>query len=653
MQDDRLYSRRPIVVAAAMVCALVCFGLAQPAGSVGLIPISGLSPYPDGGDPNDPQSVTSCNGGPQIGVLYRNSETEPHIAVNPTNHDNMIAAWHQDRWSNGSAQGVAGAYTHDGGSTWTNFSIPFTRCSGGSPGSTGDFQRASDPWISFGPDGAAYYMALVSDRTTSRNGMTVAKSEDGGVTWTDPIIIKDCDARGVKAHSLFNDKNTLTADPFDPDLVYATWTVFRNNSYALLVSRSTDGGITWEPARPVNKKEKTDRHEIAYFRQGAQIVVLPDGTLLNVFFRNLYDPRHRGSYAGTEQAIFRSHDQGAHWERLDTPVADMVPTGAIDLELLINYDVYLPVRDAGQLPDVAVDRNNGNVYVAWQDGRFSPYGTSSAVISHSTDGGSTWSDPIPVHDVSDPLHQGFLPIVAVAEDGTVGVLFYDFRNDVFGDQTLDTDVFLTTLDPDLNILSERRLTDDSFDMRQMLLTGYRGYFPGDYVGLDVAGSDFVTAFTIANNLGLPLEFPQDPTVLRVDTHNRQDIVFARVPVAGALAGGASLYAKDGSTDLALNSSETASLPDRSVLHYNVPNPFNPNTTIAFDLANAGTVRLEIFDVSGRRVRTLIAGESYPAGRHDVVWDGRNSRGESAASGVYLYRLSTENFVDTKRMVLMK
>jgi hypothetical protein len=652
MQYDRFISRR-LVVAAAFVCALACVGLAQPAGSVVLVPISGLSPYPDGGDPSDPQAVTSCNGGAQIGILYRNSETEPFLAVNPTDPDNMISAWHQDRWSNGSAQGVAGAYTHDDGATWTNFSIPFTRCSGGLPGSTGDYQRASDPWITFGPDGAAYYMALVSDRTTSRNGMTVAKSTDGGATWTDPIIIKSSNARGAKAHSHFHDKNTITADPFDPDLVYATWTLFRNNSYALLVSRSTDGGLTWGPARPVNQKEKTGKHEMAYFRQGAQIVVLPDGTVLNVFFRNLYDPRHGGSFAGIEMAIFRSFDQGAHWERLDTPVADIVPTGAIDLELLIEYGVYLPVRDAGQLPDIAVDRTTGHIYIVWQDGRFSPYGTSAAVISRSTDGGSTWSTPMPVHAVTNPLNQGFLPTVAVAEDGTVGVLFYDFRNDVFGDLTLDTDVFLTMLDPDLNILSETRLTDDSFDMRQMLITGDRGYFPGDYVGLDVAGDDFVAAFTIANDLGLPLEFPQDPTVLEVDTHNRQDIVFTRVSIGSALAGSASLAAGDQSTGLALNSFETMEQPDRVTLHDNVPNPFNPSTTIAFDLPGASTVRLEIFDVLGRRVRTLIAGEGYPAGRHDVVWDGKNSRGESVATGVYLYRLSTEGFVDTKRMVLMK
>ena len=65
--------------------------------------LSGLSPYPDGGDPTDPAAVTACNGAPQTGVVYRNSETEPYIGVNPVNLENMIAVWHQDRWSTGGA----------------------------------------------------------------------------------------------------------------------------------------------------------------------------------------------------------------------------------------------------------------------------------------------------------------------------------------------------------------------------------------------------------------------------------------------------------------------------------------------------------------------------------------------------------------------
>jgi hypothetical protein len=479
--------------------------------------ISGVSPYPDGGDPTDPLAVTACNGAPQTGVLYRNSETEPHLAVNPTNTDNMIAAWHQDRWSTGAAQGLGAAYTMDGGLTWTQVNIPFTRCSGGLPRSSGDYERGSDPWISFSPDGTAHFMALVADfGDPNANGMTVASSSDGGQTWSAPVANKASPAGDPVAASVFHDKNTLTADPFDPDLVYATWTVLRLRTTTLVFARSTDGGQTWK-TRPVDNMEVVGPADLVVFRQGAQIVVLPDGTLVNAFFRVLFN--QRTFEVRLEQVIFRSSDQGRHWEKADTRVSDLQGATAFDTELGI------PVRDAQELPDIAVNRTTGELYIVWQDTRFND-GLVGVVISRSGDGGSTWSDPVPVNTIESV--QAFLPVVAVNDDGTVGVLYYDFRNDVLGDATLDTDVHLARFDSGLNFIDETSLTPSSFDLRQSVITGPRGYFPGDYVGLDSAGVDFVAAFTVTNPLGLPVDFPQDNSGLSLDTNNRQDILFVRV-----------------------------------------------------------------------------------------------------------------------------
>jgi hypothetical protein len=88
------------------------------------------------------------------------------------------------------------------------------------------------------------------------------------------------------------------------------------------------------------------------------------------------------------------------------------------------------------------------------------------------------------------------------------------------------------------------------------------------------------------------------------------------------------------------------------LHANHPNPFNPRTTISFDLPQAGPVELAIFDVTGRRVRTLLR-ESRGAGTHEVIWPGTNDDGRQVASGVYLYELRAGSFVETKRMTLLK
>jgi 1,4-alpha-glucan branching enzyme len=98
--------------------------------------------------------------------------------------------------------------------------------------------------------------------------------------------------------------------------------------------------------------------------------------------------------------------------------------------------------------------------------------------------------------------------------------------------------------------------------------------------------------------------------------------------------------------------EDSSVPAATRLEQNFPNPFNPSTTIAFTTAVDGRVSLKIFDVSGRLVRTLEDGE-FPAGRHEVVWDGKTGRGTTAASGVYFYQLVTVRVELTRRMILLR
>ena len=95
------------------------------------------------------------------------------------------------------------------------------------------------------------------------------------------------------------------------------------------------------------------------------------------------------------------------------------------------------------------------------------------------------------------------------------------------------------------------------------------------------------------------------------------------------------------------------LPSYAVLNQCVPNPFNPQTTIAFGLPEQMTVNLRIFDISGRKVRTLLAGESLSPGWHQAVWQGEDDRGRTVAAGVYFYRLEAGVFSETKRMTLVK
>lgn len=83
-----------------------------------------------------------------------------------------------------------------------------------------------------------------------------------------------------------------------------------------------------------------------------------------------------------------------------------------------------------------------------------------------------------------------------------------------------------------------------------------------------------------------------------------------------------------------------------------PNPFNPSTTIHYGVAESGPVELAIYDLAGRRVKSLVSGP-IAAGDHEASWDGRDEAGSRVASGVYLCRLETGSFVETRRMILLK
>ena len=94
------------------------------------------------------------------------------------------------------------------------------------------------------------------------------------------------------------------------------------------------------------------------------------------------------------------------------------------------------------------------------------------------------------------------------------------------------------------------------------------------------------------------------------------------------------------------------LPDATFLAQNFPNPFNPQTTIVFGLKTGGFVNLRIYDAAGRLIAVLID-ESRPAGQYSAVWNGKDRNGNSAASGIYFYRLTAGTFIETKKMILLK
>jgi len=457
--------------------------LSSTAYAAGTVLASGPSPY------------AGCTSDAGTGTNYLNAEEEPQVAVNPANSGNIIAAWQQDRWSNGGAHGLVAGFSFDGGQTFGETTLPFSNCA---PGGL-NFNRASDPWVSIGPDGTAYANAISFEAVDNRNAVTAATSTDGGVTWGNARAIVDYETNGGQFST---DKNSITANPVQKGVAYSTWDTLiaatdkpddhpHTAAYTgpAFFSRTVNGGKSWSTPQ----------------------VIFPNGernqTIGNII---VVDPRNGGNtlydvtdwitqpngLANTQEtaAIVKSTDGGTTWGA-PVAIAQMQTVGVHDP----NTGQLIRVGDG--VPSAAIDSSTGQLYVVWEQASNFKRGNAKTnddqvVISTSTDGGSTWSTPMQLNTFTGL--PAFTPTVAVNSAGTVAVTYYDFRHlTATNTTTLPTDYWFTSSPAGGAAFGNEQHLAGPFDM--LTAPFARGFFVGDYQGLVSSGTRFVSCFVQANS----------------------------------------------------------------------------------------------------------------------------------------------------------
>jgi hypothetical protein len=245
--------------------------------------------------------------------------------------------------------------------------VPLTRCSGAPrfSGTPGDFERSTDPWIDFGPDGIAYLVDepfnIAQDFSEA---FTVARSLDGGQTWQGPFLIaRDPTAGAINVY----DEPKIAVDPAAPNIVYFSAVNYPSQGPSpgaggrknqMLFSRSTDGGITWSPLRVVGEFPPSQVNERFTIVAVPPCPRHPQSILLSVFsvapstLNKAPSPSDR-SY----MAVVRPFDRGETSTApatLDQVVTSTLPLGEpYDAELGISFSI-------GET-DIAVDPLCANV----------------------------------------------------------------------------------------------------------------------------------------------------------------------------------------------------------------------------------------------------------------------------------------------------
>ncbi len=327
-----------------------------------------FSPPPPPPPPPPGGTLTQISSDPfTIGPGQHATEVEPHLfAFGNT----LVAAFQTGRIVPGGSTDIGWATSTDGGTTWTHGFLPGLTTGEG----TGAYDAASDPVVAYDAKHSVWMIStLPLSSTLHTPAVALSRSTDGGFTWQTPISVDTADAS--------SDKNWIVCDnwPSSPHYgnCYSQWDDPVNGNL-ILMSTSSDGGITWGAAT-------STAGSISGI--GGQPLVQPNGNVIVPLETNV-------------MSSFTSTDGGVTWGP------------AVTISNIQFHPDAGGIR-SGPLPSAAID-GSGTIWVVWEDCRFrSSCSTNDLVYSTSADG-STWSSVtrIPIDDVSTTVDH-FIPGIGI------------------------------------------------------------------------------------------------------------------------------------------------------------------------------------------------------------------------------------------------
>jgi hypothetical protein len=579
--------------------------------------------------------------------IVGDAANETSIAIDPNDPNRMAIGWRQFNTVNNSFRQAGWGFTTNGGQSWMF------------PGVIQPGVFRSDPVLDADADGNFYYNSLTNNPTFLCD---VFKSSDGGTSWDGGTF-----AQG-------GDKQWMTIDKTDGPGTghnYSFWT----SSYSVcspgFFTRSTDGGGSFEDCITIPNEP--------YW---GTLTVGPNGEL------------YVGGSIGFDFQVAKSTNAQISGQ---TIIWDM--NTVVDLDGSITYGIGPNPGGLGGQTSIAVDTSSGpyhgSVYLLCSVDRDSNSDPSDVMFARSTNGGVNWSSPIKINDDPGTSAYQWFGTMSVAPNGRIDVIWLDTRDNpgtnisaLYYSNSMDAGTTWSLnerlsdyFDPHVGWPQQQKMGDyfhmvsdnnganlawaATFNGEQDVYYSYIAdstIVPVELLSFSASlAANVVTlswsTATELNNNGFEIERSSDKTNWRTigfregkgttsepEQYSYSDILTDVVS--------SKLYYRLKQVDFNgsfkyLDIVEVEIAPSEFSISQNYPNPFNPTTTIKYQVPELSIITLKLYDVLGNEIVTLI-NEEKQAGNYKIEFNGTG-----LPSGIYFYQLKAGNFVETKKMSLLK